>query len=155
MNINLDIGWRVGLISIVAYCWPIRLQRNIFQSAGHSQFFPIMDHIMIHGMVQTTEAYSREISHLWVVGLCWRIRRPGWSIHCRWAPKCWRCGDELRKWKCNASKIVLLASCTTWLGELCGRVGVLVKWGAVQDITGVSSMNGSPSLSWGTSWGGT
>ena len=49
------------------------------------------------GIVQTTEAYSREISHLWVVGLCWRIRRPGWSIHCRWAPKCWRCGNELRK----------------------------------------------------------
>ena len=42
MNINLDIGWRVGLISTVAYCWPIRLQRNIFQLAGDSYFFPIM-----------------------------------------------------------------------------------------------------------------
>ena len=42
MNINLDIGWRVGLISIVAYCWPIgHLQRNIFQLAGDSYFFPI------------------------------------------------------------------------------------------------------------------
>ena len=42
MNINLDIGWRVGLISTVAYCWPIRqLQRNIFQFAGDCYFFPV------------------------------------------------------------------------------------------------------------------
>ena len=41
MNINLDIGWRVGLISIVAYCWPLGLQRDIFQFAGDNFFFPI------------------------------------------------------------------------------------------------------------------
>ena len=42
MNINLDIRWRVGLISIGTYCWPIgHLQRNIFQLAGDSYFFPV------------------------------------------------------------------------------------------------------------------
>ena len=52
MNINLDIGWRVGLISIVAYCWPLGLQRDIFQFAGDNYFFPYQ------GMAQTTEDHQ-------------------------------------------------------------------------------------------------
>ena len=66
MNINLDIGWRVGLISIAAYCW---LQRNIYQLVGDIYFFHIKRQRHIQEKFLTSESLDFVGEYVGLVGL--------------------------------------------------------------------------------------